>query len=147
MKQRTDLHGVAGYSRFTLACLIFLLFAGGISCSHNETSNVDPAKKAEPMGEGSVTKPSITAINDNPSDYEGMRLSLTGVFKGWKGKCKGSPPVSRSDWMIAEGTACLYVNGPLPKGLQAMSPHDERVTITGTVKIGHSGMAYIKAAP
>jgi hypothetical protein len=144
MKQKNDLRCVVHYNRLTLTCFIFLLLASGISCTNNENSSV---KATRPMGKNSLTEPSIAAINDNPSDYEGMRLSLTGIFKGWKGKCKGSPPVTRSDWMIADDTACLYVSGPIPTGLQAMFPHEEHVTITGTVKISNTGMVYIDTSP
>jgi hypothetical protein len=35
---------------------------------------------------------------------------------------RGGPPVTRSDWVIADQSGAIYVTGPLPEGLDPASP-------------------------
>jgi len=87
----------------------------------------------------------IEAIYQEPYRYEGRVVELSGWFKGWKGGCRSGPPVSRSDWMIEDGTGCLYVSGPLPRpGLDPVDPEDERLSLTGVIKIGPLGLPYLQ---
>jgi hypothetical protein len=97
--------------------------------------------KAENMSKNGIT---IQAIKDNPDLYAGMTVRLTGRFKGWKGSCQGSPPKSRSDWMIADDTGCMYVSGRVPKGLQPMFPEDESIELTGVVRLTRFGGPYLE---
>ena len=52
----------------------------------------------------------------------GSRATVRGLFLGWHGPCQGVPP-TRSAWQLADGdqkgAACLYVDGPVPAGLDA----------------------------
>ncbi len=99
-------------------------------------------------GQGSTFdgKATISLINEKLPEYLGRKVTITGSFKGWKGPCDGVPPVSRSDWMIDDGTGCAYVAGPLPwPGLDSAAPADEPVVITGVVGKGPKGRAFIDA--
>ena len=145
MRPNKYLCSIPGYKNLSLAGLVFLVFASTGGCTHNEGSGTSSVKGAETMEAQRVINPSVAIINENPSVYNGMQLSLSGIFKGWKGQCKGSPPVTRSDWMLQDETACIYVSGPLPVGLQARFPRDEPVTVSGFVRLSGSGKAYIEA--
>ena len=99
-----------------------------------------PGKKAVST---SLGNPVIRDILQEPARYEGRRVTLPCVFKGWKGLCRSSPPVSRSDWMIEDETGCLYVHGPLPSGLDPLRPREIRLVLTGVIKRGPSGRSYL----
>jgi len=87
----------------------------------------------------------IGAINQEPYRYEGRVIELSGWFKGWTGGCRSGPPVSKSDWMIEDGTGCLYVSGLLPRpDLDPVNPEDERLNLTGVIKIGPLGLPYLQ---
>jgi len=87
----------------------------------------------------------IGAIHQEPYRYEGRVIELSGWFQGWKGGCRSGPPVSRSDWMIEDGTGCLYVSGPLPRpDLDPVNPENERLTLTGVIKIGPLALPYLQ---
>lgn len=90
--------------------------------------------------------PTVERINTDPGRYEGAEVTLKASFKGWKGACAGPPPVSRSDWMVDDGTGCLYVHGPLPPGLDPARPKDERVVLTGVLKRSADGVLYLDIA-
>ena len=81
----------------------------------------------------------IAKILKSPADYESKIVTVSGFFSGWRGPCRGGPPVSRSDWMIADSWHCIYVHGPVPSGLDPAKPTGETITVTGTIRIkrGH----------
>jgi hypothetical protein len=88
---------------------------------------------------------SVGRILSNGSTYLNTPVFLTATFMGWKGKCKGAPPVSRSDWMVDDGTGCIYVTGKLPMGQNAMTPKEVVISIRGVVKRGQNGTVYIES--
>lgn len=95
-------------------------------------------------GNPSETRTTIQAIQDHPDRYTGTTVRLTVRFKGWKGACKETPPKTRSDWMIADDTGCIYVTGTLPAGLQPMAPKDEALELTGVVRLTKRGAPYLE---
>ena len=76
--------------------------------------------------------------------FESVTVTVTGVFYGWRGPCPGGPPVSRSDWMIADASGCLYVHGPVPIGLDPAKPAGEKISVTGVVRL-KNGRPYLEA--
>lgn len=86
----------------------------------------------------------IKAIKDHPDTYAGRPVVLTGRFKGWKGSCQEVPPKSRSDWMVEDDTGCIYVCGSVPGGMRPMSPNDETIVLTGTVRLSKLGVPYLE---
>jgi len=88
-------------------------------------------------------KTTIKTIIQNPNNYEGKQVIVSGNFKGWKGSCFSAPPVTRSDWMIEDEGQCIYVSGDLPGGLDAMKPSGEEITIEATVKVDQKGKPYL----
>ncbi|MBN1848335.1 MAG: hypothetical protein JW932_07095 [Deltaproteobacteria bacterium] len=85
----------------------------------------------------------LSQILEEPTRYESEILTIAGKFQGWKGPCQGGPPVSRSDWMIVGPSGCLYVNGPVPAGLNPAKPSGEMITVTGVVRL-KKGVPYLE---
>jgi hypothetical protein len=111
-----------------------------ISCTHSENTKVETAAN---ISNRAVVEHTISSIVDNPEEYVGKEFSISGHFRGWNGRCKGSPPVTRSDWMIEDDKSCLYVSGPIPKGFHAHAPDGQLVIITGVIKINKTSGVYI----
>jgi hypothetical protein len=106
------------------------------SFSSGPAAETGPARKQE-AGPGTI-------LNE-PSRFTSGTVTVRGAFRGWRGPCRGGPPVSRGDWMIADATGCLYVHGPVPPGLDPAMPSGDTVTVTGTVRM-KNGLPYIEAA-
>jgi len=116
-------------------CLVwpFLLACAGSTMSQKPGSN-----------QATVENPTIHQIQEQPESYKGRIVNIAGTFKGWQGKCTGGSPVARSDWMLEDKTGCIYVSGPLPDGLSAISPQDEQLSVKGIIRVDRSGKTYIE---
>ncbi len=77
-------------------------------------------------------------IADKSAAWSGRRVTVSGIYKGWKGG-SGAPPVRRSDWVIEQSGVSLYVTGRAPQVRAG-----DAVQITGTVKRTADGRAYIE---
>ena len=68
----------------------------------------------------------IGTILNAPREFDGRIFDLTGYFRGYNlfGEASGNPPVTRSDWVIADNTGAIYVTGAMPRGLDASSRDD-----------------------
>jgi hypothetical protein len=84
------------------------------------------------------------AISNEPARFESSTVTVTGIFHGWRGPCRSGPPVSRSDWMIADSSGCLYVHGPVPPGLDPAKPSGEKISVTGVVRL-KMGWPYLES--
>jgi len=111
----------------------FLLACSGSTMSSKPAANQAPTER-----------PMIEQVQEQAQSFEGKAVTIEGKFKGWKGKCAGGPPVTRSDWMLEDKTGCIYVSGPVPDGLSAISPRDEQVSVKGIVRINRSGKGYVE---
>ncbi|MBX3620728.1 MAG: hypothetical protein KF891_12190 [Rhizobacter sp.] len=89
-----------------LACAALAL---GSACAGPAGSAPEGASAAQPLG--------VAQVLAHADALQGRTLTVTGRFAGWTGPCRGAPPRTRSDWMLAEASACLYVTGPVPAGL------------------------------
>lgn len=80
----------------------------------------------------------ISAILSSPKEYAGTQVEITGYFHGWDllGEAGGAPPVTRSDWVIADSSGAIYVTGILPEGLDPSSKKvvNTIIRLTATVK-------------
>lgn len=57
----------------------------------------------------------INEIIKNPAAYEGKYVSITGHYSGWK-NAPGSPPVTRSDWVLCDKDKnAIYCTGLMPQ--------------------------------
>jgi len=88
-------------------------------------------------------KTSIGDIRATPTAYEGKVVTIEGKYQGWKAGF-GSPPVTRSDWLIEDATGWLYVTGK-PAGLDPLSDVGRPIKVTGLAKITKDGEPYLYA--
>lgn len=95
-------------------------------------------------GERAEELTETASILKDPVSFEGREVLLKGRFKGWKARCPGSSPATRSDWAIEDDTACIYVSGRAPKGLSPLRPQGELVIVKGIARAGKKG-AYVEA--
>lgn len=117
------------------------LVLGMLLADMGACSGPNVKQKAPPPSSGS---PGLMAqILAEPTSFESATVTLVGAFQGWRGPCKGGPPVSRSDWMITGASGCLYVNGPVPDGLNPAKPAGEKITVTGMVRL-KAGIPYLE---
>jgi hypothetical protein len=91
----------------------------------------------------------VGIILDAPREFDGRVFDLVGYFRGWNvfGEASGSPPVTRSDWVIADGTGAMYVTGAAPQGLASSSRADawSVVRLTARVVYVRLGTSYLEA--
>jgi hypothetical protein len=90
---------------------------------------------------------SISAIVQQPRHFAGRSVILDASFTGWKGSCRGPVPATRSDWMIEDGEACLYVTGPLPVGFSAAAPEHgigAKISVSGKIELTSDGRAFLR---
>jgi hypothetical protein len=88
---------------------------------------------------------SIREILENPARFAGKEVVLRGEFRGWKADCPSSTMVTRSDWVLEDGTDCLYVTGRIPSGLLPSEPQGETLLIRGRVVTSRAGKAVLSA--
>ena len=113
----------------SLACLVCLAVGGGCV---SETGTPASPEDVTPGGEATPIESSITASNviaeilRAPDEYLGAQVEITGYFHGWDllDEVGEPPPVTRSDWVIADQGGALYVTGMLPAGLNPASRAD-----------------------
>jgi len=89
------------------------------------------------------TKATIGDIRATPSAYEGKAVTIEGEYQGWKAGF-GSPPVTRSDWLVQDATGWLYVTGK-PAGLDPLGDVGRSIKVTGLVRITKDGEPYLYA--
>lgn len=113
------------------------LMCGGIGACAGSHPGAQPKPSMQAQPNPPITDRSgmIGQVIAAPERFESRNITVTGSFQGWRGPCRNAPPVSRSDWMITDGSNCIYVHGPLPPGLDPAAPGDEKITITGVVRI------------
>jgi hypothetical protein len=98
----------------------------------SETGTPASPEAATLGGEATPVESTITVSNliaeilRAPDDYLGATVEITGYFQGWDllDEVGGPPPVTRSDWVIADDGGALYVTGMLPAGLNPASRAD-----------------------
>lgn len=82
----------------------------------------------------------INRIKDNPNAYVGQTVKISGGYRGWE-TGHGSPPVSRSDWVLRDETGSIYVTGIA--GLRYPEDLGQAIQATGIVRI-KDGQPYIE---
>ncbi len=85
----------------------------------------------------------IANITSNPTEYEGKIVTVDGEYRGWEAG-HGSPPVTRSDWVLADETGAIYVTGKISPGLDPVKDIGKKITVDGIVRVKNN-QAYIEA--
>ena len=90
----------------------------------------------------------VGVILDAPREFDGRIFEITGYFRGWNlyGEAGGRPPVTRSDWVIADNTGAIYVTGAAPPGLDPSSRADawSVIRLTGRVVYVRLGTSHLQ---
>ena len=87
---------------------------------------------------GEPVQATASDILDSPQAYEGTTIRLQARFFGWAGGLIDyGPPVTRSDWIVADGGEYIYVTGDFPTGLSPGEAEDygQWLVLVGTVRI------------
>jgi hypothetical protein len=102
------------------------------------TMNSDKAVVANFIESGTTA---ISTIKQSPSTYEGQVVKLAGEYRGWQ-VGYGSPPVTRSDWVLEDVTGFIYVTGST---LDLKYPDDlgKYTRLVGTVRL-KNGQPYVE---
>jgi len=124
-----------------LAGIVLVLLCAGCTAPAVNAGTMLPGGKAAP-GE----KIALKSIVEQPKAFAGKEITVEGVFLGWSGACPRSGALTRSDWMLEDGSGCIYVTGRLPAGVSAVKPQKERLRVTGTVKTAKDGKPFLQAA-
>ena len=85
----------------------------------------------------------IAEITSNPAEYEGKAVTVSGEYRGWEAGY-GSPPVTRSDWILRDETGAIYVTGKAPPGLDPVEDRGKELTVYGVIRV-KDDQAYIEA--
>jgi hypothetical protein len=123
--------------------MVFLL-----ACPGEEPAST-PATSSNPIENGGQIVPAdskeinIANITANPAEYEGKSVTLSGEYRGWE-PGYGSPPVTRSDWILKDESGGIYITGKTSFGLDPDEDKGKEVTVRGVVKV-KNGQAHIEA--
>jgi hypothetical protein len=95
------------------------------------------------------TGPSIEDLVASPRSYINKEITLEGLYRARLAErgeplVQGGPPTSRSDWILQDTTASIYVAG---SGTLILSDADinQRVRVKGLVRMNPEGRLYIRA--
>lgn len=90
----------------------------------------------------------IGDIISHPDQYQGQQVEITGYYRGWNllKEAQGAPPVTRSDWVIADNSGAIYVTGSLPQNLDPSSQKDIWTVIRLAASVEYNSKdVYLKA--
>ncbi len=91
----------------------------------------------------------VGTILQAPREFEGRVFDIIAYYRGSNllGEARGSPPVTKTDWVIADETGALYVTGMRPQGLDPQSRADiwSLVRVRGVVVYVRLGTSYLEA--
>lgn len=128
--------------------LIFGLMVAGCA-SESSPSKVIQASDP-PLVSPAATPDAVPAMPSADANFPGslgQEVTIVGKFSGWRGTCKGTPPVSKSDWMLTTVHGCIYVHGPVPQGFSLASPDaggGKSVSVRGQIAVDKRGNKYLE---
>mgnify|MGYP003877921827 CR=1 FL=1 len=116
--------------KVVLGLIIVVLLAG---CAEHEDINMTTDHVTN-VSDNVITANNITIsqIKSDPSEFVGKKVVIHGIYMGWRGD--GPPPVTRSDWVIDDGTGRIYVTGIVPN-LDPVKDIGKNLTVIGYVRI------------
>ena len=149
----------------TLSGILLILIVGGVGCSNNatdipaarptqhytaepdlESTSISASPAAGQTRAANFTRLSdlVSTILSQPDLYIGQQVEIIGYFRGWDllKEVKGTSPVTRSDWVIADQSGAIYVTGLIPPNLDPASLKDveKLVRLVATVAQNQNGV-------
>ena len=126
--------------------ILVLIFSG---CVHEKKGEL-PVQSPEETRAASIVRISdiLGNIISRPDQYLDKQVEIVGYYHGWDllKEVQGTPPVTRSDWVIADNSGAIYVTGMAPHNLDPASVQDTNqvVHLVATVEQNQTGM-YLRA--
>jgi hypothetical protein len=92
-------------------------------------------------------------VLESPQDFEGQEVTVVGYYRGWDllAEVNAPPPVTRSDWVLADATGALYVSAAsaapadLPPGPGSGNDLWRVLRLSGVVRLTAQGQPYLEA--
>lgn len=92
-------------------------------------------------------------VLESPQEFQGQEVTVVGYYRGWDllGEADAPPPVTRSDWVIADATGAVYVSAasatPADLPFGPGSGHDlwRVLRLSGVVRLTAEGQPYLEA--
>jgi hypothetical protein len=92
-------------------------------------------------------------VLESPQGFEGREVTVVGYYRGWDllGEANAAPPVTRSDWVIADDTGAIYVSAAsaapadLPFGPGSGNDLWRVLRLSGVVRLTAQGQPYLEA--
>jgi hypothetical protein len=92
-------------------------------------------------------------ILESPQEFEGQGVTVAGYYRGWDllGEANAPPPVTRSDWVIADATGAVYVSvasatpADLSPGPGSGNDLWRVLRLSGVVRLTAKGQPYLEA--
>lgn len=141
MKSRHERHKYS-HAQWTLTIIVFFCLTS-LSCAMGTKQEKQLPVVSD--DKSASQKIALAEILSKADTYNTKVVKVAGVFKGWKGKCISSFSITRSDWILTDGPDCIYVSGMLPSGVSTARPNDEKIEVTGKVKVAADGKVHLKA--
>jgi putative hemolysin len=91
----------------------------------------------------------VGKIINQPNDYIGQEVSITGYFRGWDllGETGYSPPVTRSDWVIKDGSGAIYIaaeeGAEIPFNPSSKEDTTKILRVVGVVTLSDAGKPFL----
>lgn len=130
---------------------VFLGLAISNSCGPPQSTTVaqtptEPTEISTPS-----THETVAGILTSPTAYCGKEVTIVGTYQGWdwQGQVGTGPPVTRSDWVIADASGAIYVaaRGEETSAL-GLDPTDRQkviqLMVKGVVRMSQRGQPYIE---
>jgi hypothetical protein len=115
----------------TLAVLLLMTLG---CCSKQEANS--PGAKIPKQTEKRETLLYTVANLLETSELVGETVRVKGRCLGYGSDLViGTPPRTRSDWVLEDNGKAIYVTGPFPPGCSGLEPGKEPVVITGVVAV------------
>ena len=91
-----------------------------------------------------LSQATVGDIRADSTLYEGRTVTVEGFYQGWKSGY-GSPPLTRSDWLLEDDTGWLYVTGKPAGELDPLDDIGHPVKVSGKVELTEQGEPYLVA--
>lgn len=92
-------------------------------------------------------------VLESPREFQRREVTVVGYYRGWDllGEANALPPVTRSDWVIADATGAIYVSAAsaipadLPAGPGSGNDLWRVLRLSGVVRLTAEGQPYLEA--
>jgi hypothetical protein len=92
-------------------------------------------------------------VLESPQEFQGKEVTVVGYYRGWDllGEANAPPPVTRSDWVMADATGAVYVSAAsaapahLPFGPGSGNDLWRVLRLSGVVRFTAAGQPYLEA--